>query len=108
MKENKTITIYRCTSEERCQFRKQDAFTLNEPQSVSRIWYDPEEYNLPDGFIVAECVGGGKAIYNAAGEHCTLTAGYNNRPILIDADGIHALKKAAALLEQGNGEVAGK
>ncbi|WP_050698642.1 hypothetical protein [Anaeromassilibacillus senegalensis] len=108
MKEIKTVTIYRCTSESRCQFGRQDAFTLDEPQNISRIWYDPEEYILPDGFEVAECVDGSSAIYNTAGEHCILTAGYNNQPVLIDTTGIHAIKNAAALREQDNGEAAGK
>lgn len=108
MKEAKTIIIYRCTSEEQCQFGMRDAFALNEPQSIGRIWYDQEEYVLPNGFDVAECIGGGNAIYNAAGNHCTLIANYNNQPVLVDTDGIHPLKRAAALLEQDNGEVAGK
>ena len=92
-----TVKLYECweTTGDGHWFSLEPAYNPTHP--ATGLQYDdyssgePQEYELPDGFEVAETVDGIPAIYDADGNFCGV-AMRNGNPVLIYIGGIRFLK----------------
>lgn len=69
------ITIYAIKTADCYRFGWPTEYRLTEPYSLSREWITKAEYELPDGYEVAESSSGEPMIYDSKGDYCPLVSG---------------------------------
>ena len=69
------VTIFAIKTADCYQFGWPASYRLEEPHSLSREWITKAEYELPDGYEVAENAVGEPTIYDAKGNRCPLVSG---------------------------------
>lgn len=70
-----SITIFAIKTADCYQFGRPAEYRLTEPYSLSREWITKAEYELPDGYEVAENAVGEPTIYDTKGNRCPLVSG---------------------------------
>lgn len=77
MKKIMTITIYTIKTADHYRLGAPAIHALTEPADISRAWISRAEYDLSEGYSVAESNGGALGIYNAGNiqPHDTYYAG---------------------------------
>ncbi len=92
-----TVKLYECweTTGDGRWFSLEPAYNPTHP--ATGLQYDdyscgePQEYELPDGFEVAETVDGIPAIYDESGSYCEVVT-RGGKPALLCVDGFRFLK----------------